>query len=152
YGIFVLKWVGKDLSPTLPIGCVWVVDGPGNSAPNAGLAYVGTIAVIAGNCVIFALATWYLHNRRQRFYNVIQVVGLVMMFAIAVGAAVRAVLLSQAFGTPSVPLADQGEKEWSFGQLVGLLLLFLPVISAVEISRGEICVPPPVPDDKEPLV
>jgi hypothetical protein len=46
------------------------------------------------------------------------------------------VLLSQAFGTPSVPLADDGEKDWSFGQLLPLLLLLLPLVSAVEIMRG----------------
>jgi hypothetical protein len=151
YGIFVLKWVGKDLPPTLPIGCVWQVDGNGAAAANSALAYVGTIVVVAGNCVIFALATWYLHNRTQRWYKIIQLVGMVLMAGIAVGAAVRVVLLSQAFGTPSVNLADRGETEWSFGQLLGLLLLLLPLISVVEIYRGDVRVAPPVEDDKTPL-
>ena len=150
YGVFVLKAVDKDVPQTLPIGCVWQVDN--GAASGLGVAYAGTIAVIAGNCVVFGLATWYLHSRTQRFYKIIQIAGLVLMVAIAAGAAIRTVLISQAFGTPSVTLSDTGEREWSFGQLLGLLLLVLPVISVVEISRGEIKVAPPVDDDKMTLL
>jgi hypothetical protein len=51
-----------------------------------------------------------------------------------------------------VKLSDDGEKQWSFGQLLSLLLLLLPVISVVEILRGEIAVAPPVQDeDKQAL-
>ena len=39
---------------------------------NAGLMYVGTAAMIAGNCIVFGLATWHLHSRQQRFYWIIQ--------------------------------------------------------------------------------
>jgi len=68
------------------------------------------------------------------------------------GATVRVFLLSQAFGNPDVKLADQGEKSWSFGQLLSMLMLILPVISAVEILRGEIAMAPPVQEeDREPL-
>jgi hypothetical protein len=63
------------------------------------------------------------------------------------GATVRAYLLSQAFGTPDVNLGDDGERQWSFGQLLSLLMLVLPVISVIEIMRGEIAVAPPVQDD-----
>lgn len=56
---------------------------------------------------------------------------------IAVGAAARVIIISQAFdGSPSVALSDQGEKQWSFGQLLTVLLLVLPFISALEIYRG----------------
>lgn len=58
--------------------------------------------------------------------------------AMAIAAAVRVILVSQAFGTPSVKLDDSGEKDWSFGQLLTMLLLVLPFISALEIYRGEI--------------
>lgn len=135
YGVFVLESTAKGLPATLPIACVWSVT-PSPAAANTGLAYVGTIVVIAGNCVVFGLATWYLHNRSQRFYRAIQLVGMLLMAGIAVGATIRVLLLSQAFGNPNVPLADQGEKDWSFGQLLSLLLLLLPVISAIEIFRG----------------
>jgi hypothetical protein len=64
-------------------------------------------------------------------------VGLLVLIAIGAGAAIRVILLSQAFGSPSVKLADIGEKDWSFGQLLPLLLLLLPLVSAVEIIRGE---------------
>ena len=136
-GIFILQAVAKGLDDqTLPIACVWEVGG--NGAPsNAGLSYVGTIVVIVGNCAVFALATWYLHSKRPRFFKVVQGVGIFLMAAIAIGAAVRIVLLSQAFGNPSVELNDQGEKDWSFGQLLSMLLLFLPLVSVVEIYRGE---------------
>ena len=150
YGIFILKVVQNDLAPTLPIACVWVNDSNG-PASNAGISFVGTIVVIAGNCVVFALATWYLHSRNQRFYKAIQLVGWVLMAAAAAGAAVRVVLLSQAFGNPSVNLSDKGERNWSFGALLSLLLLLLPLVSVIEIMRGEIKCAPPV-DDKQQLL
>lgn len=148
-GIFVLEAVSKGLDDkTLPIACVWEIDGKG--APStAGLSFAGTIAVIAGNCIIFGLATWYLHSRNQRFYQVIQIGGMVLMTAIAIGAAIRVILLSQAFGNPSIELSDQGEKEWSFGQLLSMLLLIMPLVSVVEIYRGEITVAPPVDDERK---
>jgi hypothetical protein len=83
YGIYVLQSKVKGLPNTLPIGCVWELD---SSASNVGgLDYVGTIVTIAGNCVVFGLATWYLQSRRQRFYKVIQIVGLILMSGIAIG-------------------------------------------------------------------
>ncbi|KAM0515525.1 hypothetical protein ACHAPE_006051 [Trichoderma viride] len=148
-GVFVLQTVSKGLDKsTLPVACVWKVDG-GKAPSNAGLSYVGTIAAMAGNVIIFVLATWYLHSRKQRFYKIVQVVGWVLMTAVAIGAAVRVILLSQAFGHPSVKLSDEGEKDWSFGQLLSMLLLVLPVISVIEIYRGEIKVAPPVGDDRQ---
>ncbi|KAH7000031.1 hypothetical protein EDB80DRAFT_896499 [Ilyonectria destructans] len=147
-GVFVLEAVSKGLDDkTLPIACVWQVKG--NGAPStAGLSFVGTIAVIAGNVVIFALATWYLHNRSQKFYKLIQITGLVLMTAIAIGAAIRIILLSQAFGNPSVELSDQNEKTWGFGQLLSMLLLIMPLVSVIEIYRGEIQVASPVEDNQ----
>ncbi|KAK0710809.1 hypothetical protein B0H67DRAFT_265660 [Lasiosphaeris hirsuta] len=149
YGVFVLQSKIRGLPNTLPIGCAWVLDKEASSV--GGLDYVGTIVVIAGNCVVFGLATWYLHSRQQRFYRAIQMIGLVLMAAIAIGAIARAYLLSQAFGSPDVALSDQGEKSWSFGQLLSMLMLFLPVVSVIEIMRGEIAVAPPVEDDEKPF-
>lgn len=155
-GVFVLQVVSKNMSfSTLPVACVWDGDAtPFAKPPGAAdgvLSYVGTIAVIAGNVVIFALATWYLHSRAQRWYKTVQLVGLLVMAAVAVGAAVRIVLLSSAFGTPSIPLADEDEKQWSFGQLLSMLLLVLPLISAIEIYRGDVQMAPPVEDERQPL-
>lgn len=148
-GVFVLQTVSKGLDKsTLPVACVWKVDGE-RAPSNAGLSYVGTIAAMAGNVIIFVLATWYLHSRKQRFYKIVQVLGWILMTAVAIGAAVRVALLSQAFGHPSVKLSDEGEKDWSFGQLLSMLLLALPVISVIEIYRGEIKVAPPVGDDRQ---
>lgn len=49
-------------------------------------------------------------------------------------------------------LKDAGEKQWSFGQLLSMLMLILPVISVIEIMRGEVAVAPPVQDeDKQAL-
>lgn len=83
YGIYVLQSKVKGLPNTLPIGCVWELDSDTSNV--GGLDYVGTIVTIAGNCVVFGLATWYLQSRRQRFYNIVQIVGLVLMSAIAIG-------------------------------------------------------------------
>ncbi|KAK3321304.1 hypothetical protein B0T19DRAFT_403858 [Cercophora scortea] len=150
FGVYVLQAKVKGLPSTLPIACAWTLQSEKTTV--GGLDYVGTIVTIAGNCVIFVLATWYLQSRRQRFFRTVQTVGLCLMAAIAIGAAVRVFLLSQAFGTPDVPISDQGEKSWSFGQLLSMLMLILPVVSVIEIMRGEIAVAPPVEeDDAQPL-
>lgn len=150
FGVLILESKIRGLPATLPIGCVW--DGERESSPGVyvkAVDYAGTVATIVGNVVVFAGATWYLHDRKQRWYRPTQVVGLVVMAGIAIGATTRAYLLSQAFGRPDVALADEGEKTWSFGQLLGLLMLLLPVVSVIEILRGEISVAPPVEDDSD---
>lgn len=134
-GVFILLAVMRDLKSTLPIACVWQIQSTG-APSNAGISIAGTIAVIAGQVIFFVLAIWYLHVKERRWIKAVQLAGLLALTAIGVGAAVRVILLSQAFGTPSVPLNDMGEKDWSFGQLLPLLLLLLPLVSAVEIMRG----------------
>ena len=126
----------KNLQPTLPIACVWQVASH-NAASNVAISIAGTIAVMAGNCIFFAVGVWYLHMKERRWVKIVQVVGLLVLVGIGAGAAIRVILLSQAFGSPSVPLADTGEKDWSFGQLLPLLLLLLPLVSAIEIVRGK---------------
>lgn len=135
-GIFILESVMKDLQPTLPIACVWDVQDH-SAAGNAGISVAGTVAVMAGNLIFFALGVWYFHVKDPKWLKIVQIVGLLVLIAISAGAAIRVILLSQAFGSPSVKLADTGEKDWSFGQLLPLLLLLLPLVSAIEIIRGK---------------
>ncbi|KUI66148.1 hypothetical protein VM1G_02283 [Cytospora mali] len=137
YGICMLQVVQKSLEDsTLPTSCAWQLRGA--KAGNVGVSLVGTVAVIAGNCVVFTASTWYLHDRRQRGFKWVQLVGWAIMTAIAVGATVRVVLMSQAFGEPTTPLSDDGERQWSFSTMVSLLMLALPLMTALEIYRGEI--------------
>lgn len=142
YGIFVLQTNTQALAPTLPIACVWQeharAQGPQSSST---LSIVATIAVIAGTGIIFLLGTWYLHMRQQRWGKYVRVVSILVLSALALGASARVIMVSQAFGTPNVPLSDQGEKLWSFGQLLTMMLLLLPFVSALEILRGERIVP-----------
>jgi len=153
-GIFVLQAVSKGLdTETVPMSCVWVVDeGFGGPPKHQWISYIGTIAVIVGNCVVFGLASWYLQSRQQRWYKLVQIIGMIIMTASAVGAAVRIGLASQAFnGSPKVDLEDHDERDdWSFGQLLSLLLLALPLLSAVEIYRGQVKVAA-VEEDRQPL-
>ncbi|CAI6246319.1 unnamed protein product [Periconia digitata] len=139
-GIFILQTVTKNLEPRLPIACVWTVDGRG-TASNAALSIAGTIAVIACQVVVFVVATWYLHNRTEpKWLKSVQVCGLLILLALGTGATIRVIMVSQAFGTvpEDVNLVGPSEKEWSYGQLLPLLLLALPLINLVEIMRGEI--------------
>ncbi|KAK3491169.1 uncharacterized protein B0T23DRAFT_319915 [Neurospora hispaniola] len=162
YGVVVLEGKRKGWEGTMPVGCIWAVDSVKGEDNNngkvaaGGLDYVGTIVTVAGNVVVFGLATWYLQSRRQKWYRIVQLVGMLLMMGIAVGAAVRVFLLSQAFGKPDVQLSDQGEKQLGFGSLLGLLMMALPIISIIEIKRGEVMVAPPlrddVSDDEKPLV
>ncbi|TGJ79303.1 hypothetical protein E0Z10_g9462 [Xylaria hypoxylon] len=150
YGIFILKAVQDKINDsTFPIACVWEkTDTIGQtSTGNSALSYIGTILVIVGNVVVFVLATWYLHSRRQRFYKIIQIVGLLLMMAISIGAVVRVSLLADAIGgNHPVNISDDGEKQWSFGQLLSVGMLLLPIVSIIEIVRGEIKCAPPVAD------
>jgi hypothetical protein len=154
-GIFILQTVLKDLEPRLPIGCVWEVESRGK-ASNAALSVAGTIAVIAGQVIVFIFSTWYLHNRSNpKWLKSVQVIGLIVLLAMGIGATVRVVMESQAFGNPpaSLNLVGPSEGNWSFGQLLPLLLLTLPIISTVEIMRGETRTPPSrVDDDMQPLI
>jgi hypothetical protein len=125
----------KDLPPTLPIACVWQVPSHA-AASNAGVSIAGTIGVIAGQGIVFILGVWYLHSKRRAWLKWIQAAGILFLLVIGVGAAVRVILLSQAFGSPSVMLVGTSEGDWGFGQLLSMLLLLLPLVSAVEIWRG----------------
>jgi len=153
-GIFILQTVLKNLEPRLPIACVWEVESRGKSG-NAATSVAGTIAVIAGQVIVFILSTLYLHARQYpKWMKSVQVVCLIALLAMGIGATVRVVMESQAFGSPpaSVNLVGPSEGSWSFGQLVPLLLLALPVISTVEIMRGETRTPPSrVDEDSQPL-
>jgi len=154
-GIFILQTVLKNMEPRLPIGCVWQVENKPASG-NAALSIAGTIAVIAGQVIVFGLSTWYLHARTYpRWMQTVQVVCLLVLLAMGVGATVRVVIESQAFGSPPAELNLQGPSEgnWSFGQLLPLLLLALPLLSVVEIMRGETKMPKSrVDEDSVPLV
>ncbi|RKF71869.1 hypothetical protein GcM1_250273 [Golovinomyces cichoracearum] len=139
-GIFLLMVVIKDLEPTLPIACVWEVPST-STPPNVWISIAATIAVITGQAIFFVVSVWYLHVKERRWISIIQLTGLFFFTAIGIGAVARVVLVSQAFGSPSVPLSDNQEKVWDFGQILSMLLLILPLISAVEILRGELKVP-----------
>ena len=135
FGIFILMSVMKDLKPTLPIACVWELPSHG-AASNSAISVAGTIATLTGNGIVFALGVWYLHSQRQKWLKMFQTIGLIVLIATGAGAAVRVILLSQAFGKPNLTLVGTSESDWSFGQLLPMLLLLLPLVSAIEIIRG----------------
>jgi hypothetical protein len=148
FGVIVLQSITRRLPQTVPMSCVWNSATPHvSSAPSStALSIIGTVAVIAGSALVFVLGTLYLHNTKNpRWLRPVQVLSLLFLAAMAVGATVRVMLLSQAFGHPSVNLDSDGEKVWSFGQLLPLLLLLLPLNSLLEIWRGEVKVANPLP-------
>lgn len=149
-GILVLENVTKKLDQLLPIACVWH-DPQTQKFNNETISVIGTIAVMVGNALVFVMAVWFLHSGTQRWLKVVRAITLFALAAIGIGAAVRIFQLSQAFGQPSIKLTDEGEKDWSFGQLLPLLLLLLPLMSVVELVRGEIRVPTSMPEDQRPL-
>ncbi|KAI2625314.1 hypothetical protein GGS26DRAFT_593001 [Hypomontagnella submonticulosa] len=153
YGAYILRAVQRGINDsTFPVACIWdpaTPDGP--QPPNTAVSFAGTIAVIIGNVVIFGLATWYLHVRaHRRYYAVFQAVALLFMAAFAVGATVRVAYLADAFARAApIKLRDAGERDWSFGQWLSVGMLLLPLVSVVEILRGEIKCAPPVAADEE---
>ncbi|KXT15352.1 hypothetical protein AC579_10433 [Pseudocercospora musae] len=142
FGVFVLETNLKKMAPTLPMACVWQEHAQDSEAQsNSTLSVIGTITVIAASCIIFMLGSWYLHLRKQIWGGTVRIISLVVLMAMAIGAAVRVIIISQAFNEAPVNLSDTGERVWSFGQLLTMLLLILPFVSALEISRGELQVP-----------
>ncbi|KAI1106796.1 hypothetical protein F4804DRAFT_299834 [Jackrogersella minutella] len=157
YGVYILHAVQQGLT-TFPVACVWESQTP-KSPPQRNFAFstTGTIVVIVGNVVFFALGTCYLHSRAQRFYLFTQVVGWLLMTVFAVVATVRVAFLADAFGNrTSIKLSDDDERQWSFGQLLSVGMLLLPLVTMVEILRDEIKCAPPVAqehdDDKAVLL
>lgn len=140
FGVCMLRVVQRDQeTSTLPTACAWILpETSGGSATNSTVSFLGTIAVICGNFIVFIASTWYLHDRRQRGFKWVQLAGILLMTAIAVAATVRVLMVSQAFGTPTTPLSDSGEKQWSFATMVTLLMLALPLMTVLEIYRGEV--------------
>lgn len=136
YGTIIIIITQKNLPPTLPVRCAFGFEKQ-SAAPNEVIGVIGTVGVMLGNCIVFVAGVWYLHFRRQRWTKVVQIVGLLFTILAAVGVTVRIILLSQAFGKPNVLLKDQQEKDWSYGQLLPMLLLLLPGLSAIEIMRGK---------------
>ncbi|TVY41273.1 hypothetical protein LOCC1_G006471 [Lachnellula occidentalis] len=53
----------------------------------------------------------YLHVKERKWVRVIQMLGLVFLVGIGASAAIRVILLSQAFRHPNVPLKDSGERD-----------------------------------------
>lgn len=139
-GVFILQTNMRSLAPTLPIACVWQDDHAVKESgmSNTPLSIVGTIAAIVSTCLVFIMGTLYLHKQRIRWGTLVRVVSMIVMIALAIGAAARVLMVSQAFGSPSVNLDSEGEKQWSFGQLLTMLLLILPFITALEVFRGEL--------------
>jgi hypothetical protein len=86
YGVYILQSKINGLPNTLPIGCVWTLK---PETPNVGgIDYFGTIIVIAGNLIVFGLATWYLQSRGQcnpKIYKGVQLGGVVLMSGVAIG-------------------------------------------------------------------
>lgn len=139
FGVCMLRVVQQDLeSSTLPTACAWILPvDAGALANNTTLSFLGTIAVICGNVIVFAASTWWLHDRRQRGFKWLQLAGILLMTAIAVAASARVLMVSQAFGTPSTPLQDENEKQITFATIVTLLMLLLPLMTVLEIYREE---------------
>lgn len=138
FGVCMLRVVQKGLeNSTAPTSCAWTLKDRTSSSGNVSVSFLGTIAVIAGNFIVFIASTWYLHDRRQRGFKWVQLAGILLMTAIAVAATVRVVMVSDAFGNPQTPLKDQGERQWSFATMVTLLMLALPLMTVLEIYRGE---------------
>lgn len=149
--IFILQTVTKNLEPRLPIACVWEVESRGASS-NAAVSIAGTIAVIAGNGIVFIFGTLYLHSRKNpRWLKSVQVVGLIFLIGSGVGATIRVIMVSQAFGSApeSVNLTGPSEKSWSYGQLLPLLMLIMPAISTIEVFRGEMRIVPSEADNDD---
>ncbi|KAI0182020.1 hypothetical protein GGR52DRAFT_527122 [Hypoxylon sp. FL1284] len=151
YAVYVLQAVRRGLGDeAFPVACAWRPETPDGPPPSdRAISYVGTVAVLVGNVAIFVLASWYLHTRARRFYAAFQVAGLLLMAAFAIGATVRVALLADAFAAPPVRLSDAGESQWSFGQLLSVGMLALPLISLVEILRGETHCAPPLAADED---
>lgn len=143
YGVYILEAVRTGVASTpVPIACAFRPDADA-SPGNVALSFAGTIAVIASNVVVFVLSSWFLHVRKTgKFAKAAKLGGVLLMGAIATGAIVRCAFESEAIGHgPSFPL-DDGETQWSFGQVLSVLVLLFPIVSVVEIVRGEMSMPP----------
>lgn len=142
FGVYILGAVKSGIEDQpIPIECAW--QPTDRSSSNLGLSFAGTIAIIASNVVVFLLASWFLHVRRVgRFGKMLKMGGVLLMGAIATGAIIRCAFEAKAIGKGPKFDMDDGESSWSFGQILSVLVLLFPLVSVVEILRGEIKVEP----------
>jgi len=137
--IFLFLDITKQVSPTLPMSCI-LKDHPATTPrthSDIRMSQARTIGVIVGQCLVFIMAILWLHSSRNRWYHPLRALCYFVLTAVAIGGTVRVLQLSQLFGTPSVPLADQGEAILNFGQILALVLLVSPVISTLEMYRSK---------------
>ena len=138
-GALVLSSVVKDMQPRLPIGCV-LSSGARGSKNNVSLSAVGTALVMAVDIAVLILATWFLHHRcPQHWQTKWRIAGIAVLGGMGLAVIVRIVMGTQAFGHPPKDLNLKGgnEGEWSYGQVLGVVMLIMPAISAFEIAERE---------------
>jgi hypothetical protein len=144
-GLFVLQATTKKLPSTLPVACVWGEFATSNDVPhdnvNPALSAAGTLIVMVMTLALFMAGLWSMHRRKQGSFILFKLVALGITTALGIALIIRIMQMSQAFGDPSksVPLADDGESQWSYGQLLGVLGLLNPLITVVQLLRGWFC-------------
>ncbi|KAH6676889.1 hypothetical protein F5X68DRAFT_278110 [Plectosphaerella plurivora] len=142
YGVYILEAVKSGIEgQPIPIECAWQ-PGNGNSG-SVGISFVGTIAVIVANAVVFILASGFLHVRKVgRLRTFLKLGGVLLMGAVAVGAIIRCAWEADAIGKGPAFEMDDGESTWSFGQVLSIIVLIFPLVSIVEIVRGDLHITP----------
>ena len=164
YGIINIVSLAKGLRRTLPVACLFV-NTPNSSDrfTNKALTTLPSLSVLIGiTCsapVLFALAVailgpeWFWLSRKAKlsefhFEKASKWVALFLQVVLAVVVGFQCFIVitsSAAFGGKIDYLANESnEVTWSFGQVLPIILLLLPILSAIEVFRGSSPYAPPV--------
>ncbi|KAF1991373.1 hypothetical protein K402DRAFT_459392 [Aulographum hederae CBS 113979] len=151
-GAFVASCFGKDLDRRLPVSCSLFPDGPTHKSvkpvrETARYPYVvaALVIVILAQVLLLSFAVRALNTaksdptpddtRRRRRHIVYRWVGVVVALLLFIALALILRFTTAAFGRiTDVSLEDHGssEREWSFGQIIPMVLLVFPFITLIE--------------------
>jgi len=108
--------------------------------PDYVTAFATTALVMFGQVVNGFLTLTMLHLKvfySPRWIPWLRGVSYVVSVVVAGSLMAKIIMTSQAFGKWGVRLEDKAETQWGFGQLLAMLLLVLPGISALEICQSK---------------
>jgi len=144
-GAYLIAAKHVGLPPTAPIGClnlrlghpptVHFTRAPGDDV--SGIMLILGIFLIL-NLVALLFGTVYLYKPIQPPQNKSVLAGSAAVLMAVYGiASWQLIVETQPFGKPDVPLKDYGEMEWSYGQIVCMLYLFMQVFTVLGATRGK---------------
>ncbi|KAF2753760.1 hypothetical protein EJ05DRAFT_521632 [Pseudovirgaria hyperparasitica] len=141
--MFLLRFLFRKLVQTLPIACAWD-KALGQEAisenPIWGKPILLIIIVIMCHMLLFGLGIYFLNIKEGKSTKLIQCFTLGVLSAACITIVVQIIEVGDAFpheANADVYMTGKDENSWAYGQVLSMLLLWLPLMALVSIWREE---------------